>query len=82
MNKERRHYLVSLYIRICRDSNFTLSMVDAARTCAKLEGIAPLEFWIAVGSIEDMQKIANGTHLCLKLEMYNGLKQDFNSQAA
>jgi hypothetical protein len=39
-----------------------MSAVDAAIFTANVLNIAPLEVWIAIGSMDTMMQIANGSH--------------------
>lgn len=60
MNTDRK-LKQEVYIRICKDSNFTMEFDQAARVAGLMLKCHPLEFWIAM-DIKIMQQIAAGTH--------------------
>lgn len=51
-----------LFIRVCRDAGYHSDGVKAAILTAKVFGISPLQVWCAVGSLETMHRLADGTH--------------------
>ena len=51
-----------VFIRVCRDSGFRLEAVSAATLAATALRCSPLEIWTAVGSLDTMDAIANGSH--------------------
>lgn len=71
-----RELCQQLFIRICRDTRFTVSAPWAAAFVGKMLGLgdqAGLMVWAIMKiSLEDMDRIANGTHPCLKLKRYGG----------
>lgn len=60
MDEERRDR-TNLYIRICKDSGYTLPYDQAAQLAAKIVGCHPLTFMGDIG-LDYMQKIAVGDH--------------------
>lgn len=56
-----RATIQKVYVRVCQDSNYTMNSVDAARLAAQILKISPLEIWIAVGSIDMMDRVAAGS---------------------
>ena len=57
-----RKQLQELFLRVCRDSGFSLEATQAASIAAKAAGVSPLEFWVAFGTIDAMDKVADGGH--------------------
>ena len=55
------------YIRICRDSGFTIEFERAAALTGQLFGITALEVWPCFPYLKDMMDIASGTHPALTL---------------
>ena len=53
-----------LFVRVCRDSGFRLSVAQACHFTAKLRKTSPIAVWVALG-FDNMERIANGTHPCL-----------------
>jgi hypothetical protein len=51
-----------LFIRVCRDSGFTLDAARAAGVAAIAFGCHPLEVWMAMPSLDVMNEIAAGKH--------------------
>lgn len=49
------------YARICQDSRFRFSAVEAAHFVGKLLKIDALQVWIALG-LDNMERLADGTH--------------------
>lgn len=58
------------YIRYCRDSRFTLDAVRAAIFTASVLRVHPLEVWLAMPCLDDMDRIAAGSHPSLANELY------------
>ena len=56
----------AVFIRVCRDSGFTLDAAHAARLVAKTLVCHPLEVWLAMPSLDVMNEIAAGTHPVLR----------------
>lgn len=57
-----REKITGLYVRICRDSGFSMSFDKAAHFVADMLGISALEVWSAFGDITNMQRVASGEH--------------------
>jgi len=64
--KYDRTTIQQLFIRICRDTKFKMSAIDAAYLAAKVLDCHPLEIWLAMPSFDTMEEIANGSHLICK----------------
>ena len=63
MSEELSRDLVQqVFIRICRDSGFTLATPEAAALAAGALGCSPLQIWTAMQSLAMMDQIAAGTH--------------------
>jgi hypothetical protein len=56
-----RALLQQLFIRVCRDSGFTLDWVRAAILTAKIADTDPLLVWLAM-DVSTMERIASGAH--------------------
>lgn len=56
-----REQIQKLFVQICRDSNYQLDAATAAHLGAKVLGCSPLGFWIEIGTIDTMDRIANGS---------------------
>lgn len=65
MTPERRKEVQDVYARVCRDSRFRYPMAQMAHLTAAILKTSAIEVWAALG-IDDMEKIANGTHPCLE----------------
>jgi len=59
---EERELIQQIYIRVCRDSAFTLDLHRACALAAKIVGKHPLDIWMAMPSLDVMFGIAAGTH--------------------
>ena len=57
-----RDLVQKIYIRVCCDSGFTLETPRAAALAAGVLGLSPLQIWMAMPSLDVMDKIAAGTH--------------------
>lgn len=57
-----RDLVQQVFIRVCRDSGFTLATQEAAALAAGALGLSPLQIWMAMPSLDVMDKIAAGTH--------------------
>lgn len=64
MTKDDRNMLQQIFIRVCRDSGFTLEWTRAARIAALAAGTHPLVVWCAMDA-GTMEQIADGTHPAL-----------------
>lgn len=58
--------LQDLFIRICRDSRFSVDPITAAKLTASVAGQHPLEVWMAFPHYDDMESIAAGRHAVLR----------------
>jgi hypothetical protein len=56
-----RSTMQQVYIRLCRDSCFTIDAVRAAQLAAAVCNVHPLQIWLAL-DWDTMQRIAAGTH--------------------
>ena len=61
MRRDRK-MIRDTFIRICRDSRFSVEAQWAAAFSAQMLGIHPIEVWTAFGSIDTMKAIATGKH--------------------
>lgn len=61
-----RDEIQQLYIRICRDSRFTIGYLQAAILAGEVLKISPIEVWTSLGSLDTMEEIAKGIHPALK----------------
>lgn len=66
MSDAERKLHQQVFIRICRDSLFKMDYVQAAHLSAQMLRSHPLLIWVALG-LSNMERIANGTHPCLKV---------------
>lgn len=71
MKPERRELIQKVYIRICRDSRFRFTPVDAAHLTGKICDGDALEVWCALG-MENMERIASGEHPAVNNPHYIG----------
>jgi hypothetical protein len=62
MSEHSRETMQQVFIRVCRDSRFSMDAVDAAHFAARMLGCDPLEIWFAMSSLSIMEEIARGTH--------------------
>ena len=62
MTTKDREQIQRLYVRYCADSLFRMDAIKAAQFTARVLGIHPLEFWLAMPSWEVMEEIAAGRH--------------------
>ena len=53
------------FIRVCSDSGYSLEASQAANIAAKVLGCSPLEIWTAFGELNQMDRIADGSHPAL-----------------
>jgi len=51
-----------VFIRVCRDSKFTMDAVKAATFAALVLDCHPLEIWLAMPDFNTMERIADGSH--------------------
>jgi hypothetical protein len=76
----QREEIQKVYIRVCRDARFKMPLGMAARMTARILELSEsnvngsLLVWIALG-VDNMDRIANGTHECLDLKLYGGTKE-------
>lgn len=64
------------YIRVCKDSNFTIEWHAAMGLVSSLLHLHPIDIWAAMGSIDVMENIAKGEHPILEKEKYNEVFAD------
>lgn len=57
-----RKLVQDCFIRVCRDSGFTVTPLMAADLAAKMAKTHPLLVWASFPSFDVMQEIAAGTH--------------------
>lgn len=57
-----RKQMQDVFIRVCRDSRFTLDAVRAASLAGLILNRHPLEIWLAMPHYDVMEQIAAGTH--------------------
>ena len=57
-----RRLIQQIFIRLCRDSDFRLEPDQAAILTGQTCGYHPLEVWMAMGSIDVMERVASGEH--------------------
>lgn len=50
-----------IYVRVCRDSRFSMSVEQAARLTAAVCKTHPLKVWVCLGQ-SNMERVADGTH--------------------
>lgn len=60
--EEERKTRQQLFIRICRDSGWRLSAVEAAKLAGSVLNIHPFEVYAAFGDMQIMDKVASGEH--------------------
>ncbi len=65
---ERNAEIIALYVRVCRDGNFKLDAITAAHLVGRMMRTTPLSVWLALGSMDAMERIANGTHPAVRSE--------------
>ena len=67
MTTRTRDEIQNAYIRVCRDSHFTLDWVVAAQLAGKMMDTNALGVWTTFGSLDTMREIARGEHpVCRK----------------
>ena len=55
-----------VFVRVCRDSGFTIDATRAAIIAAQMLNKHPLEVWLAMPSLDVMDEIAAGRHAAAK----------------
>ncbi len=60
LHRHSKKTIVDLYCRVCEDSGHKMDSVQAAILVGKVLTILPLEVLGAVGSMQEMKKIAKG----------------------
>lgn len=70
MTPQRKEFIRQLYIRVCRDSGFTLPFDRAAHLAGQVGGFTALDVWMCMPYMEVMVEIAAGTHSSLSLPQY------------
>lgn len=61
-----REYIQKMFIRVCRDSGFTMEYIKATIFAGEILKISPIEVWTSFGSLDTMEEIAKGIHPVLK----------------
>ena len=61
MNSVERKQIQDVYVRLCRDSKFTMDYIQVAILTASMLKIQPLEVWGAL-DFNQMEQLADGTH--------------------
>ena len=61
-----RKAITDLYVRLCRDSNFSLDAIRAAQLTASVLKLHPLEVWLAMPSMSVTELVASGNHPACK----------------
>ena len=75
MTQDERERITLVYVRVCRDSGFSLKVSAACKMTADILDLAsPMVVWVAIGAY-NLAKIASGTHMCLKLYRYGGTEE-------
>lgn len=59
---DERETIQRIYIRLCRDSRYTIKAENAAILAGNVLGISPLVVWTKFPSFAVMEEIASGTH--------------------
>jgi len=57
-----RQTVQNVFIRVCRDSRWSMDAIKAAKLTGKIVGKHPLLVWADVGTLDIMHQIAAGTH--------------------
>lgn len=57
-----RKTVQDVFVRVCRDSGFTLGSVQAANVAARALKCHPLQVWLAMPELAVMDEIAAGRH--------------------
>lgn len=57
-----RQMVQNLFIRICRDSQWSIDAIRAAKLTGQIVGKHPLLVWDDIGSLDIMHSIAAGEH--------------------
>ena len=65
-----RETIQKLFIRVCRDSSFSLEHTRAAHLVGSILGKSAIEVWIAFSDLDTMRRISTGEHPCLVLPRY------------
>jgi hypothetical protein len=57
-----REVITAAYVRVCRDSGFTMAATDVAHFVGNMLGISAWAVWQAVGDLSTMERVACGEH--------------------
>lgn len=57
-----RKIITDAYVRVCKDSGFQLEAVRASQITASMLGIHPLDVLGALGTMQALEQVADGTH--------------------
>ena len=66
-----RETIQKLYIRICRDSGFSIDYIQAAILAGKVLNMHPFSVYNAFSYLDVMEKIAKGEHPVVDNPKYN-----------
>ena len=50
------------FVRVCKDSKFTLDAIRAAQLVGLMFDVSPIEVWLVMPSLDAMNEIAAGKH--------------------
>lgn len=60
---QERKFAQDVYVRVCRDSGFSMGFAEACHLTAQLLQISTMELWVRMGlTIAVMDEIATGVH--------------------
>lgn len=62
MKPDTPQLIRELYLRVCKDSGYTIGVFSAAVVTAHAIGCHPLDVWLAMPGLSMMEEIAAGTH--------------------
>ena len=71
-----RNTIHKLFVRVCHDSGYKLEWTKATRLVADILGMHPISVWAAFPGMDDMERIANGSHPCISLPAYAPYPKD------
>jgi hypothetical protein len=60
--RHERKTVQDVFIRVCRDSGYSMNAIKAAGVAAAAMKCHPLDVWLAMPSLYVMDEIAAGTH--------------------
>jgi hypothetical protein len=64
LSRERadRSMITNAYVRVCRDSGYSMAATDAVQLVSGALGISNWEVWQAMGDLSTMERVARGEH--------------------